>query len=39
MPDESEHPKILIRYVKKLSRDLDLNTEVIKSLPGANVLI
>jgi DNA-binding transcriptional regulator YhcF (GntR family) len=33
MPDESEHPKILIRYVKKLARDLKLNAEVIKSLP------
>jgi DNA-binding transcriptional regulator YhcF (GntR family) len=34
LPDESEHPKILIRYIKKLSRDLELNTEVIKSMPA-----
>jgi hypothetical protein len=33
IPDESEHPKILIRYIKKLTRDLGLNTEVIKSMP------
>jgi len=33
IPDESEHPGILIRYVKKLARDHELNAEVIKSLP------
>jgi DNA-binding transcriptional regulator YhcF (GntR family) len=33
LPDESEHPKILIRYVKKLSRDFDLDAAVLKSMP------
>jgi DNA-binding LacI/PurR family transcriptional regulator len=33
IPDESEHPKILIRYIKKLARDFDFSAEVIKSLP------
>jgi DNA-binding transcriptional regulator YhcF (GntR family) len=37
MPDESEHPKILIRYVKKLARDLKLNAKVIKSLPESGL--
>jgi DNA-binding transcriptional regulator YhcF (GntR family) len=37
LPDESEHPKILIRYVKKLARDLKLNTKVIKSLPKSGL--
>jgi hypothetical protein len=38
MPDESEHPKILIRYVKKLARDLKLNAKVIKSLPKSGLI-
>lgn len=33
MPDESEHPRIITRYLKKLAKDLELNTEVVKSLP------
>ncbi len=33
LPDESEHPKILARYVKKLSRDFGLDAEVLKSMP------
>jgi hypothetical protein len=37
LPDESEHPKILIRYVKKLARHLKLNTKVIKSMPESGL--
>ena len=37
MPDESEHPKILIRYVKKLARNLTLNSEIIKSMPESGL--
>jgi DNA-binding transcriptional regulator YhcF (GntR family) len=33
LPDESEHPKILIKYIKKLSRDFEFGAEIIKSLP------
>lgn len=32
-PPESEHPKILVRYLKKLARDFEVNFEVIKSFP------
>lgn len=38
LPDESEHPRILIRYIKKLGRDIELSTEVIKSLPVSGLL-
>jgi DNA-binding transcriptional regulator YhcF (GntR family) len=33
LPDESEHPKILIKYFKKFARDHAVNAEVIKSFP------
>ncbi len=33
LPDESEHPRILARYVRKLSRDFVMNTEILKSMP------
>jgi len=32
LPDESEHPKILVRYFKKFLRDHTLNGRVIKSI-------
>ncbi len=38
LPDESEHPKILIKYIKKLSRDFEFGAEVIKSLPASGPL-
>jgi DNA-binding transcriptional regulator YhcF (GntR family) len=32
LPDESEHPKILVRYFKKFARDHEFKTEVVKSI-------
>lgn len=38
LPDESEHPRILIRYMKKLGRDIEISTDVIKSLPVSGLM-
>jgi DNA-binding LacI/PurR family transcriptional regulator len=32
LPDESEHPKILLRYFKKFTRDNGIEADVIKNL-------
>lgn len=32
LPDESEHPKILIKYFKKFARDVNMDAAIIKSL-------
>jgi DNA-binding transcriptional regulator YhcF (GntR family) len=36
-PDESEHPQILIRYLKKLARDTGIGSEVIQSMPASGL--
>lgn len=38
LPEESEHPKILIRYFKKFARDNKLKAEVIKSIQKTNLV-
>jgi biotin operon repressor len=37
LPDESEHPKILIRYFKKFAKDHRIEAKVIKSLKKTNL--
>jgi DNA-binding transcriptional regulator YhcF (GntR family) len=37
LPDESEHPKILIRYFKKFAKDHHLDAGVIKALQKINL--
>ena len=38
LPDESEHPKILIRYFKKFARENLLEAEVVKSLQKVHLV-
>lgn len=37
LPDESEHPKILLRYFKKFTRDQGIEADVIKSMKKINL--
>jgi DNA-binding transcriptional regulator YhcF (GntR family) len=37
LPDESEHPKILIKYFRKFAKDHALDADVIKSLQGKSL--
>jgi len=38
LPDESEHPKILVRYFKKFVKDNRIEADVIKSLQKINLV-
>ncbi len=38
LPDESQHPKILVRYLKKFGRENGIDVEVLKSFPRTNLV-